>query len=121
MVPRKYPAQIHNSVTVSHATSEALRANGFEAPGSVDGTMSLALLTAACSSMNQQQASRWCARRARHRDGESGHLQHEHEERLPIRVGFWNEELGQVPEGQISPSSMLARASPKRAARRGSA
>ena len=44
---RKYAAQIQRSVRVSQATSEELRAKGFVAPGTADGTMSLVLLTAA--------------------------------------------------------------------------
>src|SRR5688500_20177294 len=47
---RKYPAQIQSSRTVNQATTEVLSPKGASAPGTADGTISLALLTAACSS-----------------------------------------------------------------------
>jgi len=40
---------------VSQATSEVLSAKGFVAPGTAYGTMSLVLLTAACSNMTSSR------------------------------------------------------------------
>src|SRR5687767_14769686 len=48
---RKYPAQIQSSRTVSQATTEVLNPKGASAPGTAEGTMSLVLLIAACSSI----------------------------------------------------------------------
>src|SRR5262249_60438066 len=48
---RKYAAQTHSTATVSQPTSEAPSPNVFVPPSTGDGTMSLELFTAACSSM----------------------------------------------------------------------
>ncbi len=44
---RKYAAQIRNSATVSHPTSDAFSVSEFVAPTTADGTISFVLLAAA--------------------------------------------------------------------------
>ena len=46
---RKQAAPIHRSATVSHATSDVLRAKASVAPGCAEGTMSLVLLAVAAA------------------------------------------------------------------------
>src|SRR5690242_13867045 len=52
---RNQAAAIHRNTTVSQPTSEVLSAKGLVAPGTIEGTMSLVLLTAACISMTSSR------------------------------------------------------------------
>lgn len=48
---RKYTANIQSIIKVNPPAREMFHSNGFEAPGTAEGTISLVLLMAACISM----------------------------------------------------------------------
>src|SRR6185437_1078000 len=119
MVVRKYAAQIHKSVTVSHATRDALRPNVLLAPGRADGTMSLALFTAACSSMTSSTLPlvRAYSHAIATDSAVTCNTYTKNDCRYVSASGMKN--CGRCQHPQTRPSRTLARASPKRAARRG--